>query len=1025
MSSKYKLGSEWRKWDLHVHTPCSINQNYGGDTIANWEKFIQDLERLPECFKVIGINDYIFLDGYKKILEYQGDGRLKNLDLILPVIELRIDKFGSVGDEAWKRVNFHIIFSNEIAAETIEQQFLNAIQHSIKLSSEHDNHDFSGVITKESLQDLGKKIKDSSSVTIPGSDIKIGFNNITYNYEKIKKALDSTYFKDKYLTAVGKTEWDAMRWDSSIADKKTIINEANFVFTSSSSIENFYKAKDKLKEQRVNDNLLDCSDAHCWSSQLDSNSIPIKDRIGKCFTWIKTDSIFEGLKQIIYEPEDRVFIGENPEIFDRIKNNKNKYIKALSINKKDGTTVKNNGKWFENIKIDFNPELVAIIGNKGSGKSAIADILGLGANSKMQANFSFLDKKRFSQQGFGNCFEARMEWQDDNVKDFCLSDKVDTNTPELIRYLPQRYFEEITNEIEEIKFENTLKDIIFSHIPQSDRLGENTFNELVAHKTYNVEQVLEQKYKEIRDISKEIIKLEKKAHKDYLKKIENLLDEKKKEIETHKQNKENIEEKQKPSDDMSEEKKDELNKIETINQDIENIKIEIVTNQSSLNQMIINNEELKQMLNSIVRFEDEMQKYKNTNQEIYKKYNLDIDEIISLKINKQLIENKTKDLSKQILLIQEKLKKPLDLESVNISNEEICSLYMKHYGLEKEKKELEDKLSKPYQEYQKYQQELKEWEDKEKSLIGDKETSGTLVYYENIIDYIKNNLSDEINNKYDKIIEISSNIFDCKKEILDFYNNFKDSVDSHIQKDVEFLKKFKMAIEVTLKRDINFEKNFLSFINLRKLGYFQGKEEAEEKTRAFFDGKNLNEIEDIKNMLRSIIDSFKGEEEEKRSIIDQAKDEKISELYEYIFSLKYLEPIYELRLNDTSLSQLSPGEKGTLLLVFYLSVDKNDCPLVIDQPEDNLDNKSVYEILTHYIKFAKKQRQIIIVTHNPNIAVGADAEQIIYVEIDKKDSYRFSYESGSIENSDINRRIVEILEGTQPAFDKRKLKYIK
>lgn len=141
--------------------------------------------------------------------------------------------------------------------------------------------------------------------------------------------------------------------------------------------------------------------------------------------------------------------------------------------------------------------------------------------------------------------------------------------------------------------------------------------------------------------------------------------------------------------------------------------------------------------------------------------------------------------------------------------------------------------------------------------------------------------------------------------------------------------------------------------------------------------------------------------------------------------MDYLLPVYDLRLDGKKLEELSPGERGALLLVFYLIIDKEDIPLVIDQPEDNLDNKSVYEILTHFIKLAKSRRQIIIVTHNPNLAVGADAEQIIYVEIEKKNKCKFTYESGAIENPTINNRIVEILEGTMPAFQKRELKYLK
>jgi hypothetical protein len=59
-------GSTWRKWDLHVHTPESLIHHYGG--ADPWPQFLDELEHLPSEFKVIGVNDYIFLGGYKRIL---------------------------------------------------------------------------------------------------------------------------------------------------------------------------------------------------------------------------------------------------------------------------------------------------------------------------------------------------------------------------------------------------------------------------------------------------------------------------------------------------------------------------------------------------------------------------------------------------------------------------------------------------------------------------------------------------------------------------------------------------------------------------------------------------------------------------------------------------------------------------------------------------------------------------------------------------------------------------------------------
>lgn len=147
--------------------------------------------------------------------------------------------------------------------------------------------------------------------------------------------------------------------------------------------------------------------------------------------------------------------------------------------------------------------------------------------------------------------------------------------------------------------------------------------------------------------------------------------------------------------------------------------------------------------------------------------------------------------------------------------------------------------------------------------------------------------------------------------------------------------------------------------------------------------------------------------------------------YNYLFSLDFVDYNYQLKLGEKTLTLLSPGEKGALLLIFYLLLDMDNKPLILDQPEDNLDNNSVAKILVKFIKNAKKQRQIIMVTHNPNLAVVADAEQIIYVNIDKQNQNTFTVESGSIEDPGINKHIVDVLEGAMPAFRKRDDKYIK
>jgi predicted ATPase len=111
------------------------------------------------------------------------------------------------------------------------------------------------------------------------------------------------------------------------------------------------------------------------------------------------------------------------------------------------------------------------------------------------------------------------------------------------------------------------------------------------------------------------------------------------------------------------------------------------------------------------------------------------------------------------------------------------------------------------------------------------------------------------------------------------------------------------------------------------------------------------------------------------------------------------------------------------LLVFYLLVDRQDLPVVIDQPEENLDNHTVYRLLVPVIREAKKHRQIVVVTHNANLAVVCDAEQIVHARLERDRNNLLVYDSGSIEAAGINRSALNVLEGTRPAFDNRSAKY--
>ncbi len=383
-------GSVWRKWDLHVHTPASIIQHYGGDNEETWAKYIQALAELPPEIKVLGINDYIFIDGYKKVLEAKQAGRLPNIDLLLCVIELRLDKFGGTENKL-RRANFHVIFSDEISAETIQSQFVSRLHAKYTLAPGLDDWQEAGkwdaAPTKESIIDLGRYIIESAPQEKRadfGTPAEEGFNNICFSLRDIQELTEGSYLKGKVITAIGKAEWAAIKWtNQSIAEKKTMINDPYLVFTASETVEDWKAAHKSLLEGKVNYRLLDCSDAHYFAESGN------KDRLGNCYTWIKADPTFEGLRQAVFQYSDRVHVGERPPSEPMFQ------IKKVEFNFGDATILHSKEAGYNDAfcfrgrhELYFSPYLTCIIGGRGSGKSTLLSLI----NEKIEPGSAALFK---------------------------------------------------------------------------------------------------------------------------------------------------------------------------------------------------------------------------------------------------------------------------------------------------------------------------------------------------------------------------------------------------------------------------------------------------------------------------------------------------------------------------------------------------------------------------------------------------------------------------------------------------------
>lgn len=146
--------------------------------------------------------------------------------------------------------------------------------------------------------------------------------------------------------------------------------------------------------------------------------------------------------------------------------------------------------------------------------------------------------------------------------------------------------------------------------------------------------------------------------------------------------------------------------------------------------------------------------------------------------------------------------------------------------------------------------------------------------------------------------------------------------------------------------------------------------------------------------------------------------QKLKDLLE--LELSDIEDCPKILLDGKPIEGLSPGQRSSALIPIILVEGQN--PLVIDQPEDNLDNKMVFDLVVDILRGLKEQRQIIVATHNPNIPVSGDAEQVVVFESPSKDECCV-LEQGSIDDETIIKHIKTVMEGGDRAFEIRMKKY--
>ena len=944
-------GSIWRKWDLHLHTPASFD--YQDKSVSN-EKIIETL--LGNKIAAVSITDHHFMDvGRIEELRKISNERIT----IFPGIEVRTDYTGNenihlIGifsetanlDLIWTELQSLGLHPDEVKKKGHESVYVNFVNFCKMV------HDRDGIVTIHA----GSK---SSSV-----------ENIT-NCLPHKIALKHDLLEQYDVFEMGKVQ--------DIQEYKEIV----------------------FPKIRKSPPMIICSDNH-----------NIRKYSVKEWCWIKADPTFAGLLQTLREPDDRVFVGGSPAVLQRISERPSKYIKAFYMKKVLTPSI--DEQWFDNIKVELNPEMAAIIGNKGNGKSALSDSIGLVANSKNYDDFSFLNESKFCKKRGGNKainFFAQLEWISGDVSsEVLLGDRPDDSAVELVKYIPQKFFEKLCNEEDEA-FQKELERVIFDLL--EDKAGKEDLQELIDFLSEPEHGKIEALKQRLSAKNKSIAELEKLSADQERVKISNRLKEKQRELEAII----DPEHVKKPDED-SPELKSTLVKIEELQKSLIELRRKRAEKEERKSSLTYKKNVLSNVFRKIENLKSDFEVFV---EEVQK--DLDGLEIEGLKASDILIlDTRIEPLKK----IDGEVNDELALLTNELDSDKEGSLAEKTVSKEKEQETLQAKLDIPNKEYQKYLATKEERGKARQGIIGSEEKPDTIKYLEKRLKYIDEDLSNEIEVKYKDRLSISEEIFLKKEELKGIRETLFRPIARLISDNEDLNKDYPITLEVAFKMT-GFDDKFLAMINQNAVGSFRGKDVGTQRLKSIRESFDINDKDSFLGFLNEVIENLKKDKrgdrgEERRDIHSQILVAP-EDFYDFVFSLDYLEPYYELRLDHKSLSELSPGERGYMLLVFYLFIDKGDIPLIVDQPEENLDNQSVFELLVPCIKKVKKQRQLIIVTHNPNIAVVCDAEQIIHARIDKTKKCKVSYTTGAIENPKINQKIVEVLEGTLPAFNKRDSAY--
>lgn len=977
-------GSEWHRWEPHIHGPGTVLNNQFG-SIDPWTAYFSALEACSPTIEALAVTDYYTTDTYEEVVRRKAAGGLPNVKFLFPNIELRLDVAAKSGF-----VNLHLLVSPEDPNHIDEiRRFLSRLH----FTAHDDRYD----CTSADLIRLGKvtdrSIKDDHAALVLGAmQFKVNFDGLRKSFK------ESAWARDNILIAVAGAAGDGTSGVRQAADqtvRQEIEKFAHVIFAGSPAQREFWLGKKDVSVEQLQARYDGCkpclhgSDAH----DLASIGRPAGDR----YSWIKGELTFDALRQACIDPEGRAYVGTEPP-------------RAAMPSQVISHVLIENAPWAATKSVPLNSGLVAIIGARGSGKTALADMIAAGCNAIPGSSWtadedispSFLVRAR---PLIGDA-RVKLTWGGGELSGSHLDgrDAGDVTAYPRARYLSQQFVEELCSAKGASEgLVHEIERVIFEAHSEEGHDGAYSFDELRDQRALRYQQARRREDDAIAATSDRIAEeLEKEALvttltgqiaaketliKGYTADLSKfVIKGTEAQVQRHTALAEAVQTLTTRVNALGNQRRtfvamqDEVTNMRTarapemLRQAMARHQAGGLGTQQWDDFLLVYKGDVDRALNGYIAWAD---------QEIAKingvpplsgdpsvplipaDADLQLAQLAALKAEMGRLE--------KLISADTVIRNQYAALSKKISTEKTA--------LQALKTRLED---------------AKGAAERRKGLQQEREAAYGRLF-------------DAVISEQKALIELYAPLME---RLAAMSGTLK-----------------KLSFRVSRVADISGWSNAgeNDLIDCRKAGAFYGRGALENLARIELKPAwETGSADQIQAAMAGFIASHY------KALLAHAPyapaDHEtfrhwLKRFAQWLFSTDHISVRYEILYDGIDIRKLSPGTRGIVLLLLYLALDDaDDRPLIIDQPEENLDPKSVFDELVSLFIAAKSKRQVIMVTHNANLVINTDADQIIVADASPPldgGLPSFNYVAGGLEDAEIRKVVCDILEGGAKAFRER------